>query len=291
MEDRIKGYAMGADDFISKSKTDYKELGVRIKAATERAERLSESGHGTSRGIVIGLLSLRGGVGVSTLAMHFARHATTVSDRQVILIDLAFPVGSISLWSGISGTKNSVALLSRAPSEIDLSVIKNYSLQNVYGSYFVPGPATLTDLSAVRPQALERVLEILRDAGYVVILDLGHAALPLMWDTPTKCDWIGIVTSADSTSCALATELMTALPGRGVDPRSLLLLFNDCTNKTPSDISIGLPRMPDAFIPYTENFDELTTSSAFSHLWSIVAADEQEYLELTRDDRGIAGDQ
>ncbi len=290
MEDRIKGYAMGADDFISKSQTDYRELGVRIKAATERVERLSEAGRGTSRGTVIGLLSLRGGVGVSTLATHLARYATTVSDRQVILIDLAFPVGSISLWSGVSGTRNSVALLSRAASEIDLSVITNYSLQNVYGSYFIPGPATLTDWSAVRPQALERVLDILRDAGYVVILDLGHATLPLMWDTPAQCDWIGIVTSADSTSRALATELMASLPGRGVDPRSLVLLFNDCTNQTPSDISIGLPRTPDVFIPYTENFDELTTSSAFSHLWSIIAADEQEYLELSRDDRGIAGE-
>ena len=290
MDDRIKGYALGADDFITKSQTEYKELGVRIKAAIERAKRLSESGRGTSKGTVIGLLSLRGGVGVSTLAMHLARHATTVSDRPVILIDLAFPVGSISLWSGISGPRNSATLLSRAPAEIDLSVINNYSLQNVYGSYFIPGPASLTDLSAIRTQALERVLAILRDAGYVVILDLGRATMPLMWDTLTKCDWIGIVTSADNTSRALAKELMTSLPDRGVDARSLLLLFNDCTNKTPSDISIGLPRTPDVFIPYTESFDELTTSSAFSHLWSIIAAEEQEYLELPRDDRGLSGD-
>jgi DNA-binding response OmpR family regulator len=290
MDDRIKGYALGADDFITKSQIDYKELGVRIKAAIERAKRLSESGRGTSKGTVIGLLSIRGGVGVSTLAMHLARHATTVSDRPVILIDLAFPVGSISLWSGISGPRNSVTLLSRAPAEIDLSVINNYSLQNVYGSYFIPGPASLMDLSAIRTQALERVLEILRDAGYVVILDLGRATLPLMWDTLTKCDWIGIVTSADNTSRALAKELMTSLPDQGVDPRSLILLFNDCTNKTPSDISIGLPRTPDVFIPYTESFDELTMSSAFSHLWAIVAAEEQEYLDLSRDDRGVSGD-
>ncbi|MCJ7549741.1 MAG: hypothetical protein MUQ30_08685, partial [Anaerolineae bacterium] len=62
-------------------------------------------------------------------------------------------------------------------------------------------------------------------------------------------------------------------------------------NETPSDISIGLPRTPDVFIPYTESFDELTTSSAFSHLWSIIAADEQEYLELPRDDSGTTSDQ
>ncbi len=289
-DDRIKGYALGADDFITKSKVDYQELGVRIKAAIDRTERLGESGRGASGGTVIGLLSLRGGVGVSTLAMHLARHATTASDRPVILLDLAFPVGSVSLWSGISGPRNSVALLSRAASEIDLTVIRDYSLQNVHGSYFVPGPTSLTDLSAVRTQALERVLEVLREAGYIVILDLGRATLPLMWGTLSECDWTGIVTSADNTSRALAKELMMSLPGHGVDPRSLVLLYNDCTNKTPSDISIGLPRTPDVFIPYTESFDELTASSAFSQLWAIIAAEEPAYLELPRDDGGSAGD-
>lgn len=290
MDDRIKGYTIGADDFITKSQIDYKELGVRIKAALERAERLTDSDGEAAKGTVVGLLSLRGGVGVTTMAMQLARHATTVSDRPVILIDLAFPVGSISLWSGVSGSKNSVTLLSRAPAEIDLSVINNYSLQNVYGSYFVPGPASPMDLSAIRPQALERTLEVLRNAGYVVILDLGRATLPLMWNSLEKCDWTGIVTSAESTSRALAKELMTSLPRSNIDPRSLILLFNDCTNTQPSDISIGLPRTPDVFIPYTKDFDELTTSPAFSHLWAIVAAEEQEYLELPQDDRGSDGD-
>lgn len=279
MDDRIKGYTMGGDDFITKGQVDYKELGVRIKAAIERAERLKNAGDSTGKGTVIGLLSLRGGVGVSTLSMNLARHATTASDRPVLLIDLGFPVGSVSLWSGVTGPRHSAALLSRAPSEIDLNLISNFSQQNIYGSYFIPGPSNLTDLSGVRMQAMDRVLEVLREAGYVVILDLARGTMPLMWHTLEKCDWTGIVTSADPTARGLARILMDALPEHGVDRRSMILLFNDCTNRQPSDISGGLPRTPDVFIPYTEDFDELTTPTPFSRLWAIIAAEDQEQIE------------
>lgn len=279
MDDRIKGYSMGGDDFLTKGQIDYKEMGVRIKAALERAERLRRPGQTGSPGMVIGLLSLRGGVGVSTLAVHLARHATTMSDRPVILIDLAFPVGSISLWSGVTGPRHSAALLSRSPSEIDLKLIDNYSQQNVYGSYFIPGPSALTDLSGMRMQAMERVLEVLREAGYVVVLDLGRGTMPLMWRTLAKCDWTGIVTSADTTARSLAKVLMTSLPENGVAARSIILLFNDCTDQKPADISSGLPRTPDVFIPYTRSFDELTAPTPFARLWAIVAAEEQEQIE------------
>jgi Flp pilus assembly CpaE family ATPase len=128
-------------------------------------------------------------------------------------------------------------------------------------------------------QAMERVLEVLRQAGYVVILDLGRGTMPLMWRTLAQCDWTAIVTSADTTSRSLAKVLMTSLPDHGVDARSIILLFNDCNNQQPADISSGLPRTPDVFVPYTKSFDELTTPTPFSRLWAIVAAEEQDQIE------------
>jgi pilus assembly protein CpaE len=275
MDDRIKGYTMGGDDFITKGQVDYKELGVRIKAALTRTTRFAESAESGGRGSVIGLLALRGGVGVSTLAMNLARYATTAADQPVILVDLALPVGSMSLWSGISGPRHTVSLLSRAPADIDMALISNYSLQNVYGSYFIPGPSTLTDLSGIRIQALKQMLQVLREEGYITILDLGRGTLPLMWRALLDCDWIGIVTSADTTSRAMAKMMMQTLPEQAIDPRALLLIFNDCTNQQPTDISLGLPRTPDVFVPYTEEFGDLADPSPFAHLWGLIGAKEQ----------------
>ena len=269
-DDRIKGYVHGGDDFITKGHLEYRELGVRIQAALSRAERHSLSAQGSGRGRVIGLLSLRGGVGVTSVAMNLARYATTVSDHPVILLDLAFPVGSLALWSGLSGPRNTVTLLSRVPSEIDMSLISGYSQQNVYGSYFIPGPTSVADLSGIRIQALDQVLSVLRQEGYTVILDLGRGTLPLMWRTLAACNWTGIITSADPTSRALAQVAVESLPGLGADARTLLLIYNDITNQKPTDISLGFPRTPDIFIPHTEHFSDLVDPSPFAHLWNLM---------------------
>jgi hypothetical protein len=120
------------------------------------------------------------------------------------------------------------------------------------------------------------MFNVLRDEGYTVIIDLGRGALPLMWHTVAHCDWLSVVTSADPTSRKLAKIAVESLPDHDVDPRSILLIFNDHTNRRPADISTGLPRTPDVFIPYTEDFDDFVDTTPFAHLWSIMASDTEE---------------
>ncbi len=270
--ERIKGYTIGGDDFITKSQVDYKELGVRIKAALNRTERFQEPIGDDGQGLVVGMMSLRGGVGVSTLALNIAQYATTASEQPVMLIDLSLPVGSVSLWSGISGPRHTVRLLSRPASEIDLNLIQNFSLENMYGSSFIPGPSTLTDYSGIRIQSIEQMLYVLREEGYIVILDLGRATMPLVWDVPKQCDWVTVVTTGDSTARALATAALNSLPEYGVDSSSMLLVYNDYTDDQPTDIAIGLPRTPDVFIPHIEDFNEIEEVTPLAHFWSIIAS-------------------
>lgn len=274
MGDRIKGYTIGGDDFITKGQVDYRELGVRIQAALNRTERIQQPTRSKPTGTVIGFMSLRGGVGLSTLALQLAHQASQQSDTPTILIDLAFPVGSIGLWSGVSGPRHSAALFSRHPTAIDLANIEAFSLQNVNGFSFIPAPSTLVDLHEIRMESIERTLRLLQEAGYVIILDLGRGTLPLMWKVPQQCDWLTIVTTADPTARNLATIAMESVVQAGVDARALLLLYNDITGAKPTDIGAGLPRVPDLFIPYIQDFSEATENSPLARLWAMVAASE-----------------
>jgi DNA-binding response OmpR family regulator len=274
--DRIKGYTIGGDDFIPKSQVDYKELGIRIKAALQRTERFQDLEGNGRKGLVIGMMSLRGGVGVSTLALNLAQYATTASEQRVMLIDLSLPVGSVSLWSGVSGPRHTVRLLSRPASEININLLQNFSLENMYGSSFIPGPSTLTDYSGIRIQSVEQMLYVLREEGYIVILDLGRATLPLIWDVPKQCDWVTVVTSGDSTARSMATAALDSLSKYGVDSSSVLLVYNDYTDEQPTDIAIGLPRTPDVFIPYINDFNELEEITPLARFWSIVASKSAE---------------
>ena len=69
---------------------------------------------------------------------------------------------------------------------------------------------------------------------------------------------------------------MDSLPRYEVDPRSVLLVFNDAADQKPADISMGLPRTPDVFIPYTEDFSDLVDPMPFAHFWSLLATEDEE---------------
>ncbi|HQE92258.1 MAG TPA: response regulator [Anaerolineae bacterium] len=272
VDDRIKGYTIGGDDFITKGQVEYQELGARIQAALNRVQRLKAEPRTKKQGSSVGLLSLRGGVGVSTLALNLARHAADWLDQPTLLLDLAFPVGSIGLWSGIEGTRHIAELLARNAAEINLPLIQSFSLQDMHGFSFIPAPSEIIDLSGIRPEALQRLLNVLRDEGYFIIMDLGRGTLPLQWHIHSQCNWLAVVTSADTTSRALASIAINTVFKKETGQRALLLIFNDATNAKPADISLGLPRTPDIFIPYTQNFQAMHEPSPLSQLLSIVTA-------------------
>ncbi|HOT91988.1 MAG TPA: response regulator [Anaerolineae bacterium] len=269
VDDRIKGYTIGGDDFITKGQIEHQELGARIQAALNRVQRLKLEAQTpkAKKGSVFGVLSLRGGVGVSTLALNLARHAAQWREQPTILLDLAFPVGSIGLWSGIEGARHSLELLSRNAADITLPQIQSFSLQDAHGFSFIPTPSVVMDLNSIRMETVQRTIGILREAGYFVIMDLGRGTLPLMWHIQSQCDWLAVVTSAETTSRALAGIALNTLPGK-----QRLLIFNDATNAKPVDISLGLPHAPDVFIPYTQSFQDMREPSPLSQLLSIVTA-------------------
>ena len=269
-DDRIKGYTIGGDDFINKGKVEYQELGARIKAALDRLQRLRLEMRGRQPGTSLGLLSLRGGVGVSTLALNLAHYAASWVDTPTILLDLAFPIGSIGLWSGVEGSRHIIELLSRSAADINLTLVQSFSLQNVHGFWFIPGPSGIADMSGIRTEAVERLLNVLNKEGYLVIMDWGRGTLPLTWQIQTHCDWIGVVTSAEPTSRTLANLALNALSKDQDTQRASLLIFNDITNAKPVDTSFGLPRRPDIFVPYAPDYQDLPEPSPLAQLLSII---------------------
>jgi len=274
-DDRIKGYTIGGDDFINKGKVEYQELGARIKSALDRVERLKLEMRRMRPGTSLGLFSLRGGVGVSTLALNLAHYAAAWHDTPTILLDMAFPVGSISLWSGVEGARHIAELLSRNAADINIPLVQSFSLQNVHGFQFIPGPSGIADLSGIRTEAVQRLLHILNEEGYLVIMDLGRGTLPLLWQIQSHCNWIGVVTSAEMTSRSLANIALNTVARDEIVQRTLLLIFNDVTNAKPVSSSFGLSRAPDVFIPYTPNFEDLPEPSPMAHLLSIIMHQEE----------------
>jgi len=267
---RIKAYTTGGDDFLNKGQSTPEEVHVRIQSALNRTQRIQEGIEAGVEGVIVGLYSLRGRTGVSTIATNLAHHAAIHGQQPVILIDLSLPVGYTSIRGGIKGSRHIVELISRSVSELDLALINHFSIQHVNGFFFIPTPSQIVDLRQVQIKALHQLLKILRKEGYFVILDLGGATLPLLWHIPEKCDWVITVTTPESISCELANIAVRSLPEQDVAQNSMLIVSNDIDGRSREDFYDKLPHPPDIKIPYQPNFANLPESHALAELWFLV---------------------
>ncbi len=267
---RVKALTIGGDDFMVKSAISSEELQARIKMALARERRIRQSAIMEVKGVTVGLLSLRGGSGVSTLALNLAFHSARYSQQPTVLLDLSLPVGTIGAWAGVSGTRHILELASRPPTEISSNLIRQFSMQHVGDFSFIPAPSQIMDVQSVDPRSMRQIPSMLRDEGAFVVLDLGRGELPLLWNIPTVCDWLVIVATEDSLSQHLAGVALEGLPRMLGNNSSLLLVYNHRDAGALGQPLTGLPRQPDVEIPFSPNLASLPAPSPVIALWEAV---------------------
>ena len=103
LDDKVAGFEVGADDYLTKP-THPTELQAHVKALLARSAP-KKSGEITTglherHGYVIGVLSTRGGLGVSSLASNLAASFFTRSQTDVILAELTPGQGTLGMDFG-----------------------------------------------------------------------------------------------------------------------------------------------------------------------------------------------
>lgn len=267
---RVKALTIGGDDFMVKSAISSEELQARIRMALAREKRIRQSAMMEAKGVTVGLLSLRGGSGVSTLALNLAYQSARYSQQPTVLLDLALPVGAVGASTGVSGSRHIVELASRPPGEISTHLIQQFSLQHVGDFTFIPGPSRIVNVQGVDPRSMRQIPSMLRDEGAFVVLDLGRGEMPLQWGIPDICDWVVIVAAEDSLSQHLAGVALEGLQRTNDHHSSLLLVLNHCHAGSVRQPLTGLPRQPDVVIPFDPNLANLPAPSPVMELWEAV---------------------
>ncbi len=267
---RVKALTIGGDDFMIKGTISGEEIQARIQMALAREKRIRQSTALEAKGVTVGLLSLRGGTGVSTLALNLAYQSARFSQQPTTLIDLSLPVGNIGALAGIGGARHIIELAARAPGDVSTQLIRQFSLEHIGGFKFIPGPSEIVDMHTVEPRTLRQIPQMLRDEGAFVVLDLGRGALPLLWNIPAICDWLVIVATEDPLSQHLAGVALDTLPRMLGDNSSLLLVYNQCHPGGGYSATTNLPRRPDVEIPFSPNLASLPAPSPVIELWEAV---------------------
>ncbi len=250
VEDRLKAFDVGADDFLSKPFIPA-ELLARVKVFLRHLE--TRAVHQEHFAYKVAVFSLRGGVGVSTLATNLAAGMTQLWGEESVLADMAFFNGQSALMFDLP-MRNTWGDLANIPSEeIDGEILEQIMLRHGGGTRVLAAPRSAVNADMISDDKVRRVIELLENRYPYLIFDLPHDFSPTTLATLDAADKILLVlapelASVRSTGMALSVFEELGYPD---DKIELVLNWNFQSQGLPrGEIETALKRKIQIVIPY-----------------------------------------
>ena len=240
LDDKVTGFEAGVDDYLTKP-THPAELQAHIHALFSRVHPKKTEEIDTAlmdhHGHVVGVLSSRGGLGVSTMASNLAGAIYSRTHSDVILAELIPGQGTLSWDLGTPGHKELNELLTGKPVEITRERVDSLLVPHGSGLRLLlasddPHDVYLTSQVA-NYDALVPCLSSL--AGYVV-LDLGGVLLPFVEKVLPLCADRIIITEGNPSTITQTKLLIDDLAKLGIDPAGICVVLN---NRVRSDTQMA----------------------------------------------------
>ena len=142
LDDKVTGFEVGADDYLTKP-THPAELQAHVKAllgrvGVKRHDEMATQSH-EHHGHVIGILSVRGGLGVSAVATNVAASLFSRTQSDVILSELVPGQGTIGMDLGVPSQKGLNEILSGGPVEITKEKVQSAMVSHGSGLKVIVG--------------------------------------------------------------------------------------------------------------------------------------------------------
>jgi pilus assembly protein CpaE len=157
---------MGVSDFLPQPIT-HGDLEHSLRGLIQRA---SASAPSTKSGTVITVFRPVGGTGATTIATHLALAMASDQTQNVALVDLDLQNGAVGLYLDIATDVGVVNCLDRFQ-DLDPGLVRSVSVKHASGTDVLVATHSQRPLDAYPPQAIEKLLETMRRAYDVVIVD------------------------------------------------------------------------------------------------------------------------
>jgi len=174
LEDKLEGFDIGADDYLTKP-IQHPELVAHVKAVLKRAGRIKKDPiRGLEKpGKVISVLSAKGGLGVTTVALNLGFTIHDLFNDSVLVSDLKPGYGRLGLDLGFFNFQTYTQLLSEDLSDIELSMIVDSVLHHESGlKLLLSSPYPRDSKYADRSEMFELIVKGLSRLSQYTVLDL-----------------------------------------------------------------------------------------------------------------------
>ena len=217
IDDKVAGFEAGADDYLTKP-THPAELASRVRAMLAR--RATARKGDSTKGVTIGVLGAKGGVGVTTLAINLAA-ALQNTDSNPLLVDMRLGSGSMGLMLGVQNPHGVAEVLSKPAAELRAKTIEEKL--TIHSS----GLRALLSAPSLREAQLGYSLEAgmalarqVRAMGRTTLFDLGTPLSPNSIRLQRELDLLIFVVEPMKATLTAAREILPQIestrptPGR-----------------------------------------------------------------------------
>lgn len=189
----------------------------------QKPEKLTGPGHGK----LIVFLSAKGGIGTSSICANLAQMFNPDNTKDVVVVDLVLPIGSIASIVGYEGSYNIIQAAETKSEETDMDFLRdslskpeNWNFKFLAGS---PSPDAAGELEVSNIPVL---INNLRKIFDYVFVDIGRSLSRISMPIITSASQIVLMLSLDQTTVAQTKSVYEYLKAQGVPDDKVYMLIN-----------------------------------------------------------------
>jgi len=230
LNDKVAGFEVGADDYLTKP-THPSELQSHVKALLARSGKTAQEKTTLvfeQHGYVVGLISARGGVGVSSLAANVSANLHQKFQADVVLAELAIGQGSLALDLGITKEDGLANLLRKAPTEITRNNVAQQLIPHDAGFKALVASNHPRDFQLINQVSqYENLLARMATLGRFIVLDLGMGLPSFVQSLLPLINELFVVVEGSPNSIAHTRALISDLIELGMKENHISVVLNN----------------------------------------------------------------
>jgi pilus assembly protein CpaE len=214
----LEGMRAGASDYLSYPfETD--GVAVSVTQAMERSGSLAKGAE------TVSVFSLKGGVGVSTIAMNLADQVHTLTHDRVLLFDLNLFMGDIASYLNMEVSYTPYDLL-RDVERMDENLMFSSVHQHEAGFYVMTTPGEISDSEQITPDDIISMFGVLKRYFDYIIVDCPHDFSVRTLNVCTQSDKIFVVTQQTIPTVKSAQKVLEFFKEIDFAPDKIQVIIN-----------------------------------------------------------------